>query len=159
MRCFIKGSRLKLNFKNLEKRKDNSTHEINIKKDLLEVLSFLQEQYINNPEKFFSATELSQQTNKPKHMIYDIIYILNKKLMLIKSGKNEYRISFEGVLYLEDILEDIKQFKLNKMAIIISLGAFSITALNIFDDPGIKIISLLLTFIIIWAVDKVMRQK
>lgn len=146
-----------MNKKRKEFKKNNKIIEKRINK-INTIIEYLIDSYYLDPNKKIDKFEIYNKFNNGDEILIDLFLseLRNKKKII---GKSKFIITFDGVLYLEDLIRTRNGYRNNKIAIVLSLGAFAISILAIYDDSLSKFVSIFLGFTIIFMINKLIPKK
>lgn len=146
-----------MNKKRKEFKKNNKIIEKRINK-INTIIEYLIDSYYLEPNRKIDKFEIYNKFNNGDEILIDLFLseLRNKKKII---GKSKFIITFDGVLYLEDLIRTRNGYRNNKIAIVLSLGAFAISILAIYDDSLSKFVSIFLGFTIIFMINKLIPKK
>lgn len=146
-----------MNKKRKEFKKNNKIIEKRINK-INTIIEYLIDSYYLDPNRKIDKFEIYNKFNNGDEILIDLFLseLRNKKKII---GKSKFIITFDGVLYLEDLIRTRNGYRNNKIAIVLSLGAFAISILAIYDDSLSKFVSIFLGFTIIFMINKLIPKK
>lgn len=146
----------KVQYKIINKKKNKM---INNKSDILNaVLEYFIDCFYLEPNKKINIDELHNKFGIENIEIIDLfINDLKKKKKIL--GKKEFIITFDGFIYLDNLLRSRYEYRNNKIAIILSIGTFSFEILAIINDEFSKFFMFFLVSYIMYVTNKLVSSK
>lgn len=146
-----------MNKKRKEIKKNSRIIERRINK-INAIIEYFIDSYYLDPNRKIDALEIYSKLNKGDAAFIDLFLseLRNKNIII---GEYKFIITFEGVLFLEDFIRIRSGYRNDKIAIILSLGAFGISILAIYNDSILKFMAIFLGLTVVLAIDKIIPKR
>jgi hypothetical protein len=114
--------------------------------------------YYNNPNNKVTFDDIKMQVNiSDECLTLFIKHLRNRKLI---KGKKEFLLTFDGLIYLQELERGDTELKFNGINTLVGYGAFTLMILGVYSDSSIiKLMSIIFPLIIVFLICEIVSKK